>query len=53
MTKFKLFFGEHTHRADEVANEWLAQHPNIKITTMRYQQARYGDHSICIMYEEE
>lgn len=25
----------------------------IDILEFRYQQARYGDHSICILYEED
>ena len=55
MKKFKIFFGAHAldeESADEKANKWLDEHPNIEIFQMKYQQARYGDHSICIMYEE-
>lgn len=53
MVRFKLFFGANNNMADDKANTWLNQHPNIKIIEMKYQQARYGDHSICIMYEEK
>lgn len=52
MIKFKTFFGRTTNRADETANIWLSRNPNIKIIQMQYQQSRYGDHSICIMYED-
>lgn len=53
MIKFKLFFGtcSNGNYADTKANLWLLEHPKIKILNMKYQQARYGDHSICIMYE--
>ena len=59
MVKFKIFFGSSTNQlgkgmtADDKANAWLAENPNIDILQMKYQQARYGDHSICIMYEEK
>lgn len=58
MVKFKIFFGSSTNQlgrgmtADDKANAWLVENPNINILQMKYQQARYGDHSICIMYEE-
>lgn len=58
MIKFKIFFGSSTNQlgrgmsADDKANEWLADHPFVDILQMKYQQSRYGDHSICIMYEE-
>lgn len=58
MVKFKIFFGCSTNQlgrgmtADDKANAWLVENPNIEILQMKYQQARYGDHSICIMYKE-
>lgn len=58
MVKFKIFFGCSTNQlgrgmtADDKANAWLVENPYINILQMKYQQARYGDHSICIMYEE-
>lgn len=52
MVRFKLFFGTCSNHADEKANAWLKEHPDIEVVEMKYQQARYGDHSICIMYKE-
>lgn len=52
MVRFKIFFGNVNHYADEKANTWLKEHPDIEVVEMKYQQARYGDHSICIMYKE-
>lgn len=52
MPKFKIFFGNHTvQTADDKLNQWLEQHPNVKVLDYQYQMARIGDHSICIMYE--
>lgn len=53
MVRFKLFFGTCSNLADEKANAWLKEHPDIEVVEMKYQQARYGDHSICIMYKEK
>ena len=54
MTKFKIFSGTFTGKsADEKLNEWLESNRNIEIIDMKYQQARYGDHTICIMYKEK
>lgn len=60
MTKFKIFasafpsgLSPNAKPADVYANEWLEKHPNIEVIDMKYQQAHYGDHSICIMYKEE
>lgn len=53
MVKFKIFFGDLQHSADQTANEWLIHNPNIEILQMKYQHTtshRY--HSICIMYKE-
>lgn len=55
MKKFKIFFGtmEEGHTADEKANEWLNEYSSsIEVIDFKYQQARFGDHSICIEYEE-
>ena len=52
MYKFKVFIGNINHLADDIANEWLEENPNVEIISMKYQQARYGDHSICIFYKE-
>ena len=52
--KAKLFFGNQGGtRADILFGEWIEEHPNVKIIEFKYDQARYGDHSICILYEEE
>ena len=50
---FKIFMGSTSWKADIDANEWLNEHPEIKVVDFKYQQARFGDHSICIMYEVE
>lgn len=52
MVKFKLFFGTLSDTADEQVNEWLEEEKNIEVIDFKYQQARFGDHSICIMYKE-
>lgn len=53
MIQFKIFAGNHTCvMADELANDWIIENPDICIYSYKYQQARCGDHSICIMYEE-
>lgn len=52
MTKFKVFIGTIDEKADENLNKWLEQNKNIEIIDFKFQQARYGDHSICIMYKE-
>lgn len=53
LTKFKIFFGHScdNHASDRL-NQWLAEHPNVRVIDYQYQQARMGDHSICIRYEE-
>lgn len=52
-TEFMIFFGNAaTTRADDKLNAWLKRHPNVRILSYQYQQARMGDHSICVMYEE-
>lgn len=56
MIRFKIFFGTagcaSCVSADVKVNEWLEQNPDIEILEIKYQQSRFGDHSICIMYEE-
>ena len=50
----KIFFGNSAGtKADQLFGEWIEKHSNVKIIDFQYQQARYGDHSIAIMYEEE
>lgn len=39
--------------ADEKFNEWIKDHPDIEIIKFKYCQARYGDHSIAILYKED
>lgn len=53
--RFKIFFGtcRDGDHADDHANKWLSEHPRIEIVETKYQQARMGDHSICIMYKEK
>ena len=53
MQKFKIFMGNAGYKADDKANKWLEENPNVEIISMKYQQARYGDHSICILYKEK
>lgn len=56
MLKFKIFFGNDSKlsggTADDKANAWLKENPDVEIIDMKYQQSRFGDHSICIMYKE-
>lgn len=52
MYKFKIFMGSQKNHADVTANKWLEKHQNISIINVSYQQARYGDHSICIFYND-
>lgn len=49
----KIFFGNQIRAtADQLFNEWIQDHPTVKIIDFKYQQARCGDHSIAILYEE-
>lgn len=50
MYRFKIFMGTTGMQADEKANMWLEENPDIEVINMRYQQSGYGDHSICIFY---
>ena len=55
MIKTKIFFGTlgtNYKTADLLFNNWIEENPNIEILHFRYQQARMGDHSICILYRE-
>ena len=52
--RFKTFFGNNTITlADVELNKWLDENPTVRVLAYQYQQARMGDHSICIMYEEK
>ena len=52
--QMKIFSGNFNGcTADQKFGEWIEDHPNIDILELRYQHARYGDHSIMIMYTEE
>lgn len=53
MYKTKIFLGTVNGLADTKFNLWINNVPNIKIISLQYQQARYGDHSICVLYEEK
>lgn len=55
MYKAKTFngnFNVNSTSADEKFNKWINDHPNIHIIEFKYEQARYGDHSICILYKD-
>lgn len=50
--KTKTFFGRaNQNNADEQFNEW-AKDKDIEIISFKYQQSRFEDHSICILYRE-
>lgn len=52
--RIKIFFGNASGtRADQLFGEWIEDHPTAKIVDFQYQHARYGDHSIAILYEED
>lgn len=53
MYKTALFMGCTTNPADYQFNEWIKTKQNVEILEFRYQQARYGYHSICILYKEK
>lgn len=53
MYKAKTFFGTSRCKADDDFNEWSKDNPDIEILNFKYQQARCGDHSICILYKEK
>ena len=37
MIQFKVFKTKYDEKADNLANKWLAENPNIKILDYRYQ----------------
>lgn len=51
MVRFKIFFGTINEPADIDLNKWLSEQKDTEILDFKYQQARYGDHSICIKYK--
>lgn len=59
MYKTKLFSGSFhsvggpVKSADEAFNEWIQDHQDIEIIKFTYRQAKYGDHSIAILYKED
>lgn len=53
MLKTKVFLGTVNHQADERFNYWIVDHPNISILSFEYKMTRFGDHAICILYEEK
>ena len=54
MIKFKIFFGNPSSvSADTKLNNWMRENPHVRVLNYQYQQARMGDHSICITYMEE
>lgn len=52
MYKIKIFTGTYQNMADNKFNEWIKDNSNIDIISFKYQQVRYGDHIICILYKE-
>lgn len=50
---FHGFGGQKPKYADDYFNEWITDHPNIEIIKFKYQQSKYRDHSIAILYKEE
>lgn len=54
VVKYKIFFGNSVLvSADAMLNNWLKENPGVRMISWQYSQARMGDHSICIEYEEE
>lgn len=51
MYQTKIFMGTGSDQADDKFNAWIQDHPDIEIIEFRYQQARYSDHSIAILYK--
>lgn len=52
MYKSEVFFGNSSGTtASDKLNAWLDENPGVDIEQFVYQQARYGDHSICILYK--
>jgi hypothetical protein len=54
--KCKTFFGTCNETADLKFNAWIemmnSNFVKVNIKEFIYRQARFGDHSICILYEE-
>lgn len=53
MIQFEIFATTFPSVASDKLNSWIKNHPDAKILEFQYQHARFGDHSICIMYETE
>lgn len=54
MIKFKTFYGySDSDPVDELANEWMKEHPYIQVLDMRYQVGFASKEYICIMYADE
>lgn len=53
MVKFEVFLSTSGVSASARANNWVSRHPNARILQMSHSQGQYGDHSICIMYDEK
>lgn len=52
--KAKIFMdGKGIDKADTKFNSWMKNNQNVCILQFEYQQAKYGEHSICILYREE
>lgn len=53
VVKYKIFFGNNVLvSADVMLNAWLKENPQVRLISWQYDQARMGDHSICIEYAE-
>lgn len=56
MIRFKIFFGTYgtvaVNTAENKINDWLKRNPDVYVLDWQYQQARMGDHSICIRYDD-
>ncbi len=50
--KTKIFFGNLNDPADIQFNLWINE-KHIRIINFQYEQSRYGDHSIAILYIED
>lgn len=51
IVRAKIFLGTVNCKADQFFNEWMEENPGIEILQFRYEQARYGDHSIAVLYK--
>lgn len=50
---FNTTINEKIQTADEGFNEWMKEHPNVKINSLDYRHTTHGNHSILIIYNEE